>query len=56
MTEYAYRRGADYLRSLNKTVDAHAEEVAELLAWAKLRAYNRRMDAIRFSLKEVRHG
>lgn len=45
-------RGATYLREQNHTTDPHADEVAELLAWAKLRASNL---AIAAALKEVRH-
>ena len=46
-------RGATYLREQNHTTDPHTDEVAELLAWAKLRASNL---AIAAALKEVRHG
>lgn len=46
-------RGASYLRELNHTNNPHADEVAEILAWAKLRASNL---AIVAALKEVRHG
>lgn len=46
-------RGATYLRELNHTINPHADEVAEILALAKLRASNERIAA---SLKEVRHG
>lgn len=46
-------RGANYLRELNHTNNPHADDVAETLAWAKLRASNL---AIAKALKEVRHG
>lgn len=53
MTFKTQTRGATYMRNLSHTTNPHADEVAEILARAKLRASNLRIAA---ALKEMRHG